>query len=384
MQIAMNTKYYLLFFAVVFSFQCSFQKRTDAHLSNSYEAIDMPEIYAQTIDYEKLSGSGIGLYFNPYRLNLRVPENISEISDFNKTFLTDSYARLKTLPSFYMAQFTHEFSYQKDSQKIKIFFPKEFLSTLKGYAGREKEISTNVIFAFYNTFDKTNYLFLDGINGEFSEESYKFHIYNTYMKKGMENNKAGQYAEAIQNFDKVISLQPENEFPYYNRGNSYNALKIFDRAIESYTKAISIDPNFTLAYMNRALVYRAVQKYDQALVDINKAVELDPGFHDGYYNKGLILESLKRYDESHQNFKKAYSLNKSNHDALIMGALSAYKKRDHKEAILLSNQYLKLYPKSGLGFYIRGLSTIAEGDKSKGCADLSKARNAGYEGDVCG
>ncbi|RHX81235.1 hypothetical protein DLM76_04530 [Leptospira yasudae] len=368
---------------LILLFQCSFQKRTDEMLSKSYETSNIQNLYAQTIDYEKISGPGIGVYFDRIKLSIKIPESITEISSFNKNFLTDSYTKIRTLPIFYTAQFTHELEYQKDSQKIKIFFSKEFLSKIRSYAGKNEEVSVDAIFAFYNTFDKTNYLLLDGINDEFSEESYKYQFYNTYMIKGIENNKVGKYTEAIQNFNKVISLQSDTVYPYYNRGNSYNFLKDFDKAIESYSKAISIDPTFYLAYMNRALAYRDVQKHDLGIADINKVIELEPDFHDGYYNKGLILESIKKHDESNENFKKAYSLNKSNHDALIMIAWSAYKKRDIKEAILRSNQYLKLYPKSGLGLYIRGLSTIADGDKVKGCVDLSKAKSVGYDGDVC-
>ncbi|WP_167881150.1 tetratricopeptide repeat protein [Leptospira gomenensis] len=343
----------------------------------------MTEIFRKTADYEKLSGSGIGIYFEFYKLNLDVPETFSEISDLDKTFLNSGFAKIKSLPGFYTEQFTHEIEFRKDPEKLKIFVSKDLLPLLKNRAGK-KDVPVNTIFAFYNTSDKTNYLLLDGIEDQFSEESFKYHSYDFYMRKGIENNKIGNYVEAIKSFDKVVEAVPDAEFAYYNRGNSYNFLQNFDKAIESYTKAIEIDRKFHLAYMNRALVRKNLGQYEQALTDIEKTVELSPAFHDGYYNKGLILHFLKRYEESNANFKKAYSLNKSNHDSLIMIAVSAQNKNDNKEAIEYSNRYISIYPKSGAAFYIRGFSHIAEGDKSRGCADLAKAKNLGYnEAEVC-
>merc|ERR1712178_290630 len=49
--------------------------------------------------------------------------------------------------------------------------------------------------------------------------------------------------EAIDDFTKVIQLQPMNSHAYFRRAFSFKALQRFDEAASDFEKAKSLDPN---------------------------------------------------------------------------------------------------------------------------------------------
>jgi tetratricopeptide (TPR) repeat protein len=51
----------------------------------------------------------------------------------------------------------------------------------------------------------------------------------------------------------------------------------YDEAIADYTKAISLDPNDATAYTNRGLAYESKGEVDRAIADYTKAIEINPG-----------------------------------------------------------------------------------------------------------
>ena len=88
--------------------------------------------------------------------------------------------------------------------------------------------------------------------------------------------------------DKAITLDSDNAYLYYNRGNVYARQKDYPRAIADYTKAISIDSHLAEAYYNRGLVYIYYKKVDAGIKDLSRAGEL--GLVDAY-------SAIKKYSK---------------------------------------------------------------------------------------
>ena len=66
---------------------------------------------------------------------------------------------------------------------------------------------------------------------------------------------AGQWQNAIMEFDKSIRLDSEAADVYNNRGAVYAELDQFQKAIGDYDEAIRIEPDLSDAYYNRAIAY---------------------------------------------------------------------------------------------------------------------------------
>ena len=85
---------------------------------------------------------------------------------------------------------------------------------------------------------------------------------SSFTNKGLKLFGSGQYNEAIQYFDKAISLNPNDALAYYNRGVVKGYLGQYSEEIQDYDKAISLEPNnadfhelkqMTIEQMNKSL-----------------------------------------------------------------------------------------------------------------------------------
>ena len=96
------------------------------------------------------------------------------------------------------------------------------------------------------------------------------------MARGNEHWDRKEYGAAIQEFSKVIDMDPTSADGYYGRGLSYAGMNEFDLAIKDLTEAIRRDPHKSGAYRNRAATYIDMGQIAQAVPDLNEAIRLDP------------------------------------------------------------------------------------------------------------
>lgn len=143
-----------------------------------------------------------------------------------------------------------------------------------------------------------------------------------HYNHGVINSRAGQKTQAIEFFDKAISLDREFADAYYNRGTTYLEIEQFekaladlekvivfdphdynsycncglanlklgryDRAIARYTMAMGIEPDNATTYFARGNVYRASGQNGRAIADYTKAIDLDRKYFEAYYNRGAL------------------------------------------------------------------------------------------------
>lgn len=91
-------------------------------------------------------------------------------------------------------------------------------------------------------------------------------------------------------YDMQFLLNPDDQSgisfdPYSKTSQVYT----YDQVLDDYNKVIDLDPNFQFVYFNRANVKCLMGDYWGAVSDYTKAIELDPEFSEAYFNKGLIL-----------------------------------------------------------------------------------------------
>ena len=99
---------------------------------------------------------------------------------------------------------------------------------------------------------------------------------------------AGQYKDAIPQFDIVIRVQPEFARAYFYRGIAQFHEDQYDLALEDLNEAIELKPDMAEAYHGRGLVYYQLDKIQPALEDFDKTIELAPDFAAAYRNRGVL------------------------------------------------------------------------------------------------
>jgi tetratricopeptide (TPR) repeat protein len=105
-------------------------------------------------------------------------------------------------------------------------------------------------------------------------------LYNSKeaLRAGTNFARQKRYAEAIQEYNKVIQLDPDNATAYSNKGYAYirnNQPKEAVKVLEDLTRR---DPSFVLGHYNLALAYKNSGNFDMANKEVDKVLELDPDY----------------------------------------------------------------------------------------------------------
>lgn len=120
-----------------------------------------------------------------------------------------------------------------------------------------------------------------------------------YYEAGQQDSDSSNYLDALNNYSRAIEIwnrnsskDPERANAYYNRA----LLKInhfcgFKSSLADLNKAISLNPNYELAYLQRGILRQKLHDYQGALLDFNRVIALVPDLKSGPYYYRAILKS---------------------------------------------------------------------------------------------
>ncbi len=153
------------------------------------------------------------------------------------------------------------------------------------------------------------------------------------------NNK--EYQKAINAYTEYLVLKPDNIKSIYNRGRAFEELGQFTEAVNDFNKVLKLDPNHVqsrlslatdlyrnklykdaiyqcdlvlehsqimMAYFIRAKGNQKAGKIDPAMDDYNSAIALDHGFGEAYFYRGTLKIYKKLNRSACNDFKIAESL----------------------------------------------------------------------------
>ena len=83
--------------------------------------------------------------------------------------------------------------------------------------------------------------------------------------KGMDKVRQGLYDEAIEIYDRVLSMNPENTYAWNNRGVALFSVGRSEESMECYDRSIEIDPENLDALRNRGYVLRFMGRMEESL-----------------------------------------------------------------------------------------------------------------------
>ena len=128
------------------------------------------------------------------------------------------------------------------------------------------------------------------------------------FRKGMGFWDLAMLEEAINEFEKLVALEPNYIFGHFCLGLAYSQKGYKEKALAKLrlVKALSQD------HQLKALVHNAMgnlyvneQKFDEALKEFSSAVEEDQLFFNGYFNLGAVFYNMHRHKEACEAFENA-------------------------------------------------------------------------------
>lgn len=120
----------------------------------------------------------------------------------------------------------------------------------------------------------------------------------------------GNVEAAVSTYQAGIILDPKNYDLYIALGDIYMADYDLDQAIRSYCDAITLNPDDARAYSKVGIALWEKDYLEEALVAYHKAVELSPENEYAQNNLGILyLDGLADAEESLEYFEEAIALN---------------------------------------------------------------------------
>lgn len=113
-----------------------------------------------------------------------------------------------------------------------------------------------------------------------------------YAYRGHAKVKLGDYADAIQDFNKAVELRPRFDVAYLDRGYAKNFSGDYQGALSDFTKAIEISPTYANAYTSRGEIRLKLKNYQAAISDFDLAIRYRPNYALAYFSRGIAKNWL--------------------------------------------------------------------------------------------
>ncbi len=144
-----------------------------------------------------------------------------------------------------------------------------------------------------------------------------------HYSRGEQKSAAKKYKNAIVDFDKAISLNPEHVRAYYKRARTKFYINDYAGAIDDCTHAIKLNPEHARAYSGRGVAKSILGEsksddgnaekvqylYQEAIEDFTQAIKIDPEDSRYYINRGISKCELGDIESRRGDAENAKLLN---------------------------------------------------------------------------
>lgn len=117
------------------------------------------------------------------------------------------------------------------------------------------------------------------------------------IHKGMDKVKQGLYQEAIEVYDRVLSMNPESTYAWNNRGVALFKAGRTQEALECYDQSLKHDPQNLDALRNKAFLLMSTGRLEDALQSYNSVIEAG-GDPIDLESKAAVFVGLGRLQEA--------------------------------------------------------------------------------------
>jgi tetratricopeptide (TPR) repeat protein len=198
---------------------------------------------------------------------------------------------------------------------------------------------------------------------------------NAFLSKGKINIQKREYTLAIQQFDKVLKLNPDNEeaiagkvYSLYILNNIKEALDLTEFGLKKNSK----NPEF---YYLRGLINNNRGRYERAIIDFSQALAIDSTHRtsDVYLNRGLSKQYLPEPEAAKKDFSKSILADPQNGIAYHSRGLVNYDLGYYKDAVDDFKKSIEFNPDNAVTYYNIGMAYFKLSQKENACRYFHKS-----------
>lgn len=194
-----------------------------------------------------------------------------------------------------------------------------------------------------------------------------------FMFRGRNAIADGKYAEAIENFNVLASLDTTDYWTYFFRGIAKYNLGDVRGALTDFNTSVRLDPVFTNGYHYRAITLSRTGRYDEALNDLQTAIKLRPGLVGLYFSRGVTYFLAGRFKDAVKDFDKYLKKETKDPSAYLNRGASYLFLGDTLKAVNDYNRAIKIDRFEPEAYIRRGRLYAEQGRYDLAIADMDRA-----------
>lgn len=132
------------------------------------------------------------------------------------------------------------------------------------------------------------------------------------LKTALSLHQSGQLDQAELIYKSILESDARQWEALYYLGTLQLQRGDLDRSIENFLKVVQLQPEMPDVHNNLGVAYHAAGKWQEAGQSFEQAIRIHPHYERAYFNLGSLLESRGLLDEAVNCYKKSYELNKEN------------------------------------------------------------------------
>ncbi len=172
---------------------------------------------------------------------------------------------------------------------------------------------------------------------------------NVHNSLGVCYANIGKFEEAVAEFSRVTELEPNDFMAHYNLGCGLLSLARKGEAEHAFSRAAGLEPDNAAAYFQLAKLCRKQDRLEEALIHLGRTVDLNPNWAKAWRLFGECLLEQGSHEEAMDAFKKALKINGKDGAALSGLALLYGRTETNLEvALSLARRSVELNPANAL------------------------------------
>lgn len=128
------------------------------------------------------------------------------------------------------------------------------------------------------------------------------------FSKALNYHHSGDFLAALQTFEQVSHTEVDDILFHYRLGDDLLKRGLYDEAITEYQKALTLNPNYADVRNHLGLAYSMKGLCTEAVVEFEYALRINPRFVDAMVNMAITLRDNGRAEEARTHFQHALEL----------------------------------------------------------------------------
>jgi len=194
----------------------------------------------------------------------------------------------------------------------------------------------------------------------------------------------GRYADAAEQYRRVVYLDPDNFVAMGNLGSVQLMAGDFAGARQSIERSLDIEANEAI-YSNLGIVYYYLGEFDKSADIQRKVVALSPDSHAAWLNLGDALYfsgdetgAMQAFERSAELSRRQLAVNPRNAEALYLLAWAEAMRGAEADAARLIERALSVAPNDPYSHYYDALIHVRQGELELATGSIVAAAGLGY------